>query len=380
MSIEDVRFMVRALQLAEHGLYTTDPNPRVGCVIVKNGEVVGEGWHRKAGEPHAERLALVNAGAAARGAAVYVTLEPCAHHGRTPPCADALIEAGVGRVVAAMQDPNPLVAGQGMERLRAAGIATASDVQALRARALNPGFIKRMESGRPYVRCKLAMSLDGRTAMASGESQWITGADARRDVQMLRARSSAIVTGVGTVLADDPSMNVRLTARDLPGMDADACVRQPTRVVLDSRLRTPPHARLIGLPGETWLVTTRSALIGDRRGPLEQAGAQIVELPNHSRIDLGALMAWLASREVNEVLLETGPALAGSALAAGLIDELIIYIAAHVMGDGAQGLFHLPELQDMSDRVALEWLDVRAVGQDLRIRARPKAAVQNTLV
>lgn len=374
MNAEDVRFMVRALQLAERGRYTTHPNPCVGCVIVRNGSVIGEGWHLQAGELHAERLALIQAGKAARGATVYVTLEPCSHQGRTPPCADALIEAGVSRVVAAMRDPNPLVAGQGIARLRAAGISTACDVQAQRAHDLNPGFIKRMESGRSYVRCKLAMSLDGRTAMANGESQWITGSDARRDVQLLRARSAAIVTGVETVLADNPSMNVRLTARELPGMDIATCVRQPERVVLDSRLRTPPHARLIGLPGETWLVTTQSGMASDRRGPLEEAGAQIVALPNHSRIDLDALMRWLASREINEVLFETGPVLAGSALTAGLIDELIIYVAPHLMGDGARGLFHLPVLRHMSDRVALEWLDVRMVGQDLRITARPRGA------
>ena len=376
MSADDVRFMVRALQLAERGLYSTHPNPRVGCVVVNNGKIVGEGWHRKAGELHAERLALAQAGAAARGATVYVTLEPCSHHGRTPPCADGLIDAGVERVVAAMQDPNPRVAGQGMQRLRAAGIATTLGVQAHGARQLNPGFIKRMETGRPYVRCKLAMSLDGRTAMASGESQWITGPDARRDVQLLRARSCVIVTGVGTVLADDPSLNVRLTAHDLPGTESGAYLRQPLRVILDSRLRTPPNARLIGLPGETWVVTTAAGYESDRRGPLETAGAQIIGLSNATRIDLDKLMAWLTSLEINEVLLETGPQLAGSALAAGIIDELIIYVGAHIMGDGARGLFHLPGLQTMSDRIALEWLDVRILGKDLRITARPRLAVK----
>ena len=363
--------MVRALQIAERGLYTTDPNPRVGCVVVSKGEVVGEAWHRRAGEPHAERLALAQAGAAARGATAYVTLEPCSHHGRTPPCADALIAAGVARVVAAMQDPNPLVAGQGMQRLRDAGVTTTLGVQATRARELNPGFVKRMETGRPFVRCKLAVSIDGRTAMANGESKWITAPEARGDVQRLRARSSAIVTGVSTVLADDPSLNVRLTAFELCGVESATGVRQPVRVVLDSRLRTPPRAQLLGLPGKTWLVTTVAAMNSDRRGPLERAGAEITALPSTRRIDLDALMTWLGSREINEVLLESGPVLAGAALAAGLLDELIVYVAAHVMGDGARGMFHLPGLLNMTDRVQLAWSDMRRVGPDLRLTARP---------
>ncbi len=246
----DRGYMARAMRLAELGRYTTDPNPRVGCVLVRDGVVVGEGWHRRAGEPHAERLALTQAGEAARGATAYVTLEPCCHHGRTPPCTDALIAAGVARVVCAMMDPNPLVAGKGLARLRAAGIEVRSGVLESEARALNPGFVKRMEQGRPYVRCKLAASLDGRTAMASGESKWISSEAARRDVQRLRAGSSAILTGVATVLADDASLNVRLGPADLPGMEPGEPVRQPLRVVVDSRWRMPPRRADAGASGQ----------------------------------------------------------------------------------------------------------------------------------
>lgn len=258
-SAADHRCMARALRLAERGLYTTDPNPRVGCVLVRDGHVVGEGWHRRAGEPHAERNALAAAGDAARGATAYVTLEPCSHHGRTPPCTQGLIEAGVARVVAAMSDPNPLVAGDGLAMLHEAGIETQVGLLEADAEVLNPGYLQRMRHGRPYVRCKLAMSLDGRTAMASGESQWITSEAARRDVQLLRARSSAILTGIGTVLADDPSMTVRLPADELFGVDSDDYLRQPLRVVLDTRLRTPPRARMLNLPGRTLLVCGEGA-------------------------------------------------------------------------------------------------------------------------
>jgi diaminohydroxyphosphoribosylaminopyrimidine deaminase/5-amino-6-(5-phosphoribosylamino)uracil reductase len=361
--------MARALRLARRGLYTTDPNPRVGCVVVKDDRVVGEGWHRRAGEPHAERHALTAAGAAARGATAYVSLEPCCHHGRTPPCADALIEAGVARVVAAMEDPNPLVAGQGMHRLREAGIAAEAGVLEAQARALNPGFAKRMARGLPWVRCKLAMSLDGRTAMASGESRWITGEDARRDVQRLRARSSAVVSGSGTVLADDPSLNVRLDAQAL-GLDPGLEVRQPVRVVVDSRLRTPPTARLLGLPGSTVILCVDDHR--DHAAALESAGARVVPMPEQEgRVDLRAALELLAAQEINEVLIEAGPTLSGSALRAGLIDELVVYVAPHLMGDGARALFGLPGLERMQDRVPLEIRDVRRVGRDLRLDLVP---------
>lgn len=370
-SLADHGFMARALRLAALGRYTTDPNPRVGCLLVRGDVVVGEGWHRRAGEPHAERLALAAAGDAARGATAYVTLEPCAHHGRTPPCADGLVEAGVARVVAAMTDPNPLVAGQGMERLRAAGIATEVGLLGSEAEALNPGFFSRMRRGRPYVRLKLAMSLDGRTAMASGESRWITGEAARLDVQRLRAGSSAVMTGIGSLLADDPSMNVRLEAVELPGMSAADPVRQPLRVVLDTRLRTPPRARMLGLQGDC-LVVCGEAAPQDSEAELRAAGADVLRLPQlGGRIDLERVMAALAARGVNELLLECGPTLAGAALQAGLVDELVIYVAPHLMGHAARGLVQLPGLDRMAQRVDLRFEEVRQVGADLRLVLRP---------
>lgn len=362
--------MAHAIRLAERGRYTTDPNPRVGCVLVRDGQVVGEGWHRRAGEPHAEPLALAQAGERARGATVYVTLEPCSHHGRTPPCAEALIAAGVVRVVCAMVDPNPRVAGRGIERLRQAGIAVEVGCLESEARALNPGFIKRHEQGRPYVRCKLAASLDGRTALATGESHWITAEAARRDVQRWRAASSVIVTGLGTVLGDDPSLNVRLTAAELPGMEPDAPVRQPCRVVVDSYWRLPPTARLLGLPGRTFV-----AGIGPKNAAalaLESAGAELICVPEQGgRVDLTALMAELARREFNEVFLEAGSTLAGAAVRAGLVDEILLYLAPCLMGQAAKGLFDLPGIDTMAERVALEILEVRRVGVDLRLRALP---------
>ncbi len=370
----DYAYMARALQLAQLGLYTTDPNPRVGCVLVRDGELIGEGWHRRAGGPHAERHALAAAGERARGATAYVTLEPCAHHGRTPPCADALVEAGVARVVAAMTDPNPLVGGKGLRRLEEAGIDVEVGVLEVQARALNPGFIKRMTSGLPWVRCKLAMSLDGRTAMASGESQWITEQEARRDVQRLRARSSAILTGVLTVLADDPSLNVRLDPAQLSGVDDGQGVRQPVRVILDSSLRTPPGARMLKLPGQTVVLSADDHR--EHAAALEAAGARVVVLPKDGggRVDLRSALEFLAGEEINEVLIEAGPTLSGAALAAGLVDELVVYVAPHLMGDGARGLLSLPGLARMRDRVPLEIRDLRLVGRDIRITASPPAA------
>ncbi|MBK1718007.1 riboflavin biosynthesis protein RibD [Thiocystis violacea] len=362
--------MARAIRLAELGRYTTDPNPRVGCLLVREGEVVGEGWHRRAGEPHAERLALAAAGARARGATAYVTLEPCCHQGRTPPCTEALIEAGVARVVCAMVDPNPLVAGKGLDALRAAGIETLLGVSRAEASALNPGFIKRMEQGRPYVRCKLAASLDGRTALASGESKWISSEASRSDVQRLRAGSSAILTGIGTVLADDPGLDVRLSASELPGMTPNDPIRRPLRVVVDSHWRMPPEARMLALPGRTLVVGAESR--PEPMAALQAAGAETLRLPARAgRVDLVALLEELARREINEVLLEAGPRLAGAALSDGLVDEIILYQAPCLMGQGARGLFELPAITAMSDRVALEILEVRRIGPDLRIRARP---------
>ncbi|MDT8387045.1 MAG: bifunctional diaminohydroxyphosphoribosylaminopyrimidine deaminase/5-amino-6-(5-phosphoribosylamino)uracil reductase RibD [Thiogranum sp.] len=363
----DHEYMAQAVRLAARGIYSTHPNPNVGCVIVNQGTLVGTGWHRQAGGPHAEVFALREAGELARGADVYLTLEPCSHHGRTPPCADALIAAGVKRVVVAGQDPNPRVAGQGLERLRAAGITVETGVLEAQAAALNPGFFARMRRGRPWVRVKLAASLDGRTAMASGESRWISDPAARRDVQLLRARSSAVVTGIGTVLADDPSLNVRLAADELQGVEP---VRQPLRVVLDSALRMPEDARMLTLPGHTLVLTT--APDSARWQALQRADAEVMAIATEQgRVAPAAVLQELAARDVNEVLLECGPALAGSFLAAGLVDELIFYLAPHLMGDGGRGMFSLPGLQQMSDRIALEWLDVRRVSSALRITARP---------
>ena len=357
---DDHRYMARALQLAARGLYSTDPNPRVGCVLVKDGVVVGEGWHERAGEPHAEVHALRAAGDKARGATAYVTLEPCSHHGRTPPCADALIAAGVTRAIAALQDPNPQVAGSGLARLQAAGIEAQSGLLSAEAENLNPGFISRMRRGRPFVRCKLAMSLDGRTAMASGESKWITGPDARADVQRLRARSSAVLTGIGTVLADDPGMTVRL----------EGATRQPLRVVLDHQLRTPPTAKIVRGQGDCLVIGINAAEAP--REALLAAGAQIVLLePQPTRMTLQDVLLVLAARECNEVLLEAGATLSGAMLQAGLIDELVIYMAPHLLGDGARGLLHLPGLERMAQKIALKIEDIRKVGQDWRITAVP---------
>ncbi|MCU7935724.1 MAG: bifunctional diaminohydroxyphosphoribosylaminopyrimidine deaminase/5-amino-6-(5-phosphoribosylamino)uracil reductase RibD [Candidatus Thiodiazotropha sp. (ex Dulcina madagascariensis)] len=361
--------MARAINLARQGLYTTHPNPRVGCLLVREGKVVGEGYHRRTGEPHAERNALAVAGEAARGATAYVTLEPCCHHGRTPPCTEGLIEAGVKRVVTAMRDPNPKVAGQGLEQLRHAGIDVAEGVMQPQAEALNPGYIKRMSRGLPYLRCKMAMSLDGRTAMASGESQWITSPAARADVQRLRARSAAILTGIGTLLADDPSMNVRLSAAEL-GIDADLPAPHPVRVVLDPNLDTPSDAKMLGLPGPTLIVCSDEQPM--HGAALEAAGAQVAMLPgDRRRLDLPEVLGFLAAQEINEVLLESGATLAGAMLEQGLVDELIIYLAPHLMGQDARGLFHLPGIQRMSERVELGITDLRQVGPDIRITAVP---------
>lgn len=363
----DQHYMAQAIRLAARGIYSTHPNPNVGCVIVNDGEVAGEGWHRQAGGPHAEVFALQQAGARARGATVYVTLEPCSHHGRTPPCADALVAAGVSRVLVAMQDPNPRVAGRGLHRLREAGIAVQSGLLEAQARALNPGFISRMQRRRPWLRVKLAASLDGRTAMASGESKWISGAAARQDVQRLRARSSAILTGIGTVLADDPALNVRLDAEQLHGVEP---LRQPLRVVLDPDLAMPVQAQMLSLPGNTLVFTA----VNDpgRYSGLQQSGAEVTLVAGAAgQLDLSAVLEQLAEREINEVLLECGPTLAGAFLQAGLVDELIVYLAPHLMGDSARGLFRLPGLERMQERIALEWLDVRQVGSELRITARP---------
>lgn len=362
--------MARAIQLAERGLYTTDPNPRVGCVLAKDGRIIGEGWHRRAGEPHAERLAIDAAGADARGATAYVTLEPCCHHGRTPPCTDALLAAGVSRVVVGMEDPNPLVHGRGLERMRAAGVEVVTGMLESACRALNPGFDKRMRLGLPFVRVKLAASLDGGTALANGESRWITSQAARTDVQWLRARSSAILTGIGTLLADDPSLNVRLSPALIPALEPDEPVRQPLRVILDSRLRLPLNAKMLPLPGATLVVTLSDD--PKRIAAVTSAGAEVWIGPQApaGRVDLEALLRYLAEREINEVLIEAGPTLAGAMVQRRLLDELVLYLAPHLMGSDTRRLVELGPLARMSERVPLELMDWRQVGPDLRLRVR----------
>lgn len=353
----DHAFMARAVELARRGWYTTHPNPRVGCVIVNDGRIVGEGFHALAGQAHAEIEALNAAGERARDATVYVTLEPCSHHGRTPPCADTLVRAGVRRVVAAMVDPNPLVAGQGIDRLRAEGIDVEEGLLGFAARELNIGFIQRMTEARPRVRVKLAASLDGRTAMASGESKWITGEAAREDVQRLRAESSGIVTGIGTVVADDPQLNVRLTGD----------WRQPERVVLDPDLRTPPDARILSMDATTRIFTRSDDT--ERRTTLEVAGAVVEKLPdnNSGGLLLEAVLARLGELKHNDVLIEAGAKLAGEFLNRGLADELIIYQAPVLLGNDARPLVTLPGLEKLADRLAFKLRDVRRVGDDLRL-------------
>ncbi|MGR9085521.1 MAG: bifunctional diaminohydroxyphosphoribosylaminopyrimidine deaminase/5-amino-6-(5-phosphoribosylamino)uracil reductase RibD [Gammaproteobacteria bacterium] len=356
----DALYMARAIQLAQKGLYTTDPNPRVGCVIVRDGHVLGEGWHFKAGQDHAEIAALKNT-ENARGATVYVSLEPCSHHGRTPPCAHQLIDAGVRRVVAAMKDPNPLVAGRGLELLESAGIEVDCGVLQTEAESLNLGFIKRMKDNRPWVRSKIATSLDGRSALASGESKWITSAEARNDAHHLRAASSAILTGVDTVLADDPLLTARIQGE----------VVQPVRVILDTHLRTPAHAQIGRLPGRSILLT--SSEDQHRSKQLQKSGFEVFRLAQRNgRIDLHEAMNFLAGLEVNEVLVEAGPVLNGTLLSEGLVDEWIVYMAPCILGDRGRGLFTIPGLEAMADKIMLKFLDVRPVGTDLKLTLMAK--------
>lgn len=355
----DAFYMARAIQLARNGRYTTDPNPRVGCVIVKNDRIIGEGWHVKAGQGHAEIVALKNT-QNTRGATAYVSLEPCSHHGRTPPCSLALIEAGVRRVVAAMPDPNPLVAGSGLEQLKAAGIEVCCGVLKAEAEVLNRGFIKRMKDHRPWVRSKIAMSLDGRTAMASGESKWITSTEARNDVHRIRAASSAILTGVDTVLADDPSLTARIQED----------VVQPLRIVLDTHLRTPAHAQMSKLPGRSIILTGSEDQ--DKIDRLQKSGFEVHRLGQHdNHIDLHEVMSFLANQQVNEVLVEAGPTLNGALLCEDLVDQWTIYMAPCVLGDQGRGLFKLPGLESITDKKNLRLTGVRQIGQDLKLTFEP---------
>ena len=407
LSATDHALMARALRLAERGLFTTQPNPRVGCVIAHGDEIVGEGWHRRAGEPHAEVFALRAAGERARGASAYVTLEPCSHHGRTPPCADALIEAGIARVVFASEDPNPKVAGAGSQRLREAGIFVEAGLMRDTARELNRGFFSRFERARPWVRVKLAMSLDGRTALANGESKWITGEAARADVQCWRARSSAILTGAGTARADDPRLTVRrpgleplcrrergsdegpetpqasvlaasssrhpaassTAARDAPGI-VQAEPFRPLRVLLDTRLDAlQPDAHLLDGSAPTLVLHAREAKPHDDR----YARVELAEVPTgaNGRIELAAVLRWLAERQINELQVEAGPALCGALFERDLLDELLLYVAPTVLGDTARPLLTLPPLAGMAARHNLRLIEQRRVGNDLRLLLRP---------
>ena len=363
----DHAHMAHALRLAERGLFTTQPNPRVGCVIAHADEIVGSGWHHRAGEAHAEVFALAEAGKRAHGATAYVTLEPCAHFGRTPPCADALIEAGVARVVVAHADPFDVVDGRGMARLRAAGITVESGLMAAPARELNRGFFSRIERGRPWLRVKLAMSLDGRTGLASGESKWITGNAARTDVQAWRARSSAILSAIGTVLADDPQLTVRISE---PMSDhGDAAQVAPLRVILDRDLRSPASANILDGTAPTLILHGCDARPVDQR--FERVELAAVEI-HEGRLDLSSVLALLAARDINEIQVEAGPTLCGALFAEGLVDELLLYVAPILLGDNARPLLALPALSDMSARWNLGVVDQRMLGEDWRLLLRPQ--------
>ena len=348
--------MSRALEIAALGMDTATPNPRVGCVIVRDGVVVGEGWHRRAGEPHAEALALAQAGSQARGATAYLTLEPCSHHGRTPPCADALIEARIGRVIAAMEDPNPLVNGRGLERLRQAGIDVRCGLLSAQARALNPGFVSRMVTGRPWVRMKVAASLDGFTALPDGSSQWITGEAARADGHRWRARSCAILTGIGTVKEDDPRMTARLTGVS----------RQPLKVLVDSRLEVDVEAQILK-GGEVLIVAAHER--PERQAELRDRGCEVLCLPNaEGKVDLPALMRELGERGINELHVEAGHKLNGSLIREGCVDELLIYLAPALLGSG-RGMFDLQAAASLDGRLKLALQSVERIGDDLRVLA-----------
>lgn len=355
--------MGQAIELARKGMFSTDPNPRVGCVIVKDGQVIAEGWHEKAGEKHAEIMALDNCLQSPEGATCYVTLEPCSHQGRTSPCSDALIKAGIGRLVVAMEDPNPKVSGQGFERLRKAGIQVEVGLMEQESRDLNPGFIKRMQTGLPWVICKLGMSLDGRTAMASGESQWITCPQSRQEVQLIRARSSAIITGSGTVNIDDPSMNVR--QEEFPASYGEnAEVLQPWRVIMDSDLSVNPEAKIFKLPGKVIWATTQTIDASANNDQLT-----MLQLPQDDtgKVSPEPLLRWLAEQGCNEVMIEAGAKLSGAFIGADLVDRLVIYMAPKILGDEARGLLHLPEIEKLSQAKQFKLIETRVSGSDICI-------------
>lgn len=377
----DQRIMALTLELARKGRYTTRPNPAVGCIITQGERIIAQGWHRRAGEPHAEKMALAKAEESVEGATVYVSLEPCSHYGKTPPCADALIAAKVARVVVAMTDPNPLVSGQGLARLRAAGIEVQSGLMAEAAEAINVGFCHAMRTQRPYVRLKMASSLDGRTAMASGESEWITGERARHEVHRLRAGSGALLTGIGTVLRDDPRLTVRLPEQTLVEMNTDMSRVTPLRVVLDTHLRFPVAAKMLSLPGRTLLMTSKVAY---EKHPglvksLQQAGAEIVPLPldgkGTARLDIRAVLDYLHAQEhIRDLMVEAGAELAGAFIQAGYVNELHLFMAPSLMGQEAKPMFFLPGLVKMSDKISFRYASFKAVGEDLHLLLKPTSA------
>ncbi len=377
---EDAAYIAQAIRLASRGLYTSHPNPRVGCVLVKNGKVIGEGWHQIAGQGHAEVNALEQAqqrGEDTAGATAYVSLEPCSHFGKTPPCADSMIKAKVARVVSAIEDPNPCVSGNGHSKLREAGIQVSCGLQQAEAAAVNPGFIKRMQTGIPWVWLKSAMSVDGRTAMASGESQWITGPEARCDVQRLRARVEAIITGVESVLHDDPALTVRPESWHA----SDCCAHQwptdftpiqPLRVVLDSSLRMPLSAKMLALAGETWVVCVQPD--PQKQAALEQAGAKVLVMPDQQgRVDIAVLLRHLGQADVNEVLVESGAVTAGAFVDQQLVDEWWLYMAPSLLGSNARPVLNLPDMASMAQKRLLTLKDMRQIGNDVRFRYQFKS-------
>lgn len=357
---DEQAFMARAIELAGQGRYSAKPNPCVGCVIVQDKQIIGEGWHQRAGEPHAEVHALNQASDAANGATAYVTLEPCSHQGKTPPCADALIDANIARVVIAMQDPNPLVSGQGIEKLRAAGIDVSIGLMEEEAESLNIAFLHKMKTAQPFIMSKVAMSLDGKTAMASGESQWITGAEAREDVHRLRAESGIVMTGVGTVLTDNP----QLTARDGLGSYA---VKQPQIVVLDSKLKTPLDAALFNSDVEVTLLTCSADLHAIQALRETGCNVEVISADANGQVDLPAVHRWLCEQPVNRVMIEAGALLNGACLQAGIVDELIVYMAPSALGADARGAFSMPTISQLSDRIQLNYASMDQLGNDIKL-------------
>lgn len=367
-TFNDQAFMAKALRLAGKGLYTTRYNPRVGCVIVRNDSIIGQGFHTYPGEPHAEINALNNVNGSVKGATVYVTLEPCVHQGKTPPCSQALINADVSKVIVAMLDPNPIVNGKGLQHLQSNNIKTASNIMASEAAALNKGFIQRCTNNRPYITVKSAISLDGKTALNSGESKWITSEAARKDVQKLRARSCAILTGIDTVLSDDPSLNVRLKRSEL-GIEKE--IQQPIRIILDSQLRIPLNAKILQPTSEIIIYTCSNK--SKKLSALKDLNIEVIQIETEETgLSLKSIMSELSSRNINEVLVEAGSTLVGSLLSNKLVDEMVVYMAPHIMGNKALNMASMPTIETMQDRIKFKIQEIRRIGQDLKITMNPQ--------